>query len=107
MSYCFAEKLFDMKQLAEQMSPVQLIDFVSAVVSIVMSHQYQKEEIKKLVTGTAVDFKLVRETMYKYSKKAENRFLQNPHLAFCLYKFATIESSKAYILNKFSKVNPT
>jgi hypothetical protein len=31
---------------------------------------------------TPVDFVLVRDTMYKYSKKAEERFFQNPCMAY-------------------------
>jgi len=41
-----------------------------------------------MVKGTQVDFQLVRETMYKYSKKAEDRFFNNPVMAYLFIKFA-------------------
>ena len=88
------------------MSDIQLVDFLSCVVSIILSHQYQKEDILKIINGTAVDFTLVRETMYKYSKKAELRFFKNPYLAFCLVKFGTSKNCRSHIWTKFSKTNP-
>lgn len=36
-----------------------------------------------------VDFTLVRDTMYKYSKQAQKRFFENPALAFMFAWFAT------------------
>jgi len=35
-----------------------------------------------MTDGTFVDFQLVRDTMYKYSKKAEEKYLKNPCAAF-------------------------
>lgn len=56
------------------MNTKQLLQFTSSILSIVLSHHHQKEDIKRIVDGTSVDFKLVRDTMYKYSKKAEEKF---------------------------------
>ena len=40
-------------------------------------------------TGIAgVDFTLVRDTMYKYSKKAQERFFKNAFLAFLFIGFS-------------------
>ena len=35
-----------------------------------------------MTDGTFVDFQLVRDTMYKYSKKAEEKYLKKPCAAF-------------------------
>ena len=43
--------------------------------------------------------------MYKYSKKAEERYLSNPCEAFILYKFAQSESGQEYIHNKLEKID--
>jgi hypothetical protein len=43
--------------------------------------------------------------MYKYSKKAEERYLSNPCEAFILYKFAQSESGQEYINNKLEKID--
>ena len=47
-----------------------------------LSHHFQKQDILKITEGSSVDFILVRDTMYKYSKKAEERFYQNPTMAY-------------------------
>ena len=64
------------------MNTQQLLQFTAAILSIVLSHHHQKEDIKRIVAGTSVDFKLVRETMYKYSKKAEEKFFQDGCMAY-------------------------
>jgi hypothetical protein len=50
------------------------LEFTSSVLSVVLSHHFQKQDILKITEGSTVDFILVRDTMYKYSKKAEERF---------------------------------
>jgi hypothetical protein len=66
----------------EKMSPALLLQLTSCLLSIVLSHHFQKKDIKSMVKGTEVDFMLVRDTMYKYSKKAEEKFFRNPCLAY-------------------------
>ena len=73
----------------ESMTPTLLLQLTSCLLSIVLSHHFQKKDIKAMVKGTEVDFMLVRDTMYKYSKKAEERFFRNPCLAYFFVKFAT------------------
>jgi len=41
--------------------------------------------------------------MYKYSKKAEERFFANPCMAFFFIEFATSAQGKSYIQNKLQK----
>ena len=43
--------------------------------------------------------------MYKYSKKAEERYLGNACEAFILYKFAHSEDGQSYINNKLEKID--
>jgi hypothetical protein len=38
--------------------------------------------LKTMIEGTSVDFILVRDSMYKYSKKAEERLFSNPCFAY-------------------------
>ena len=56
-----------------------------------------------MVAGSGVDFLLIRDTMYKYSKKAEDRYFSDPCMAFLFLKFASSQSGKQYIENKLSK----
>jgi hypothetical protein len=48
---------------------------------------------------------MVRETMYKYSKKAEDRFFKNPVLAYLFIKFTQSPLAKTQILNKQPKTS--
>ena len=68
-----------------------------------MSHHYQKRDIKSIVKSTKVDFQLVRETMYKYSKKAEEKFFKDPCMAFFFIQFAVSQQARTQILSKYVK----
>ena len=56
-----------------------------------------------MVNGTSVDFQIVRDTMYKYSKKAEERFFTNPCMAYFFIQFEKNEKGKDYIATKLAK----
>lgn len=64
------------------MTAEQLLEFTSAILSIVLSHHFQKKDIVDITEGTAVDFGMVRDTMYRYSKKAEERYFRNACMAY-------------------------
>lgn len=98
----FSENLFGINAHGALSSEL-LLEFTSCVLSIVLSHHYQKRDIKSMVNGTQVDFQLVRETMYKYSKKAEDRFFKNPCMAYLFIKFAQSPLAKTQIMNKQPK----
>jgi len=44
------------------------VEFITILVVLVNSHRHNKED--KFIRDTRVDFTIVRDTMYKYSKKA-------------------------------------
>lgn len=70
----------------------------SGMLQIVLSHHYQKPEIISMLNSLNedADFSAVRDTMYKYSKKAEDRFFNEPVLAFLFLYFATTHDGKSY-----------
>ncbi len=70
------------------------------MLSIVLAHQFQKEEFIKVTEGTPVDFKTVRDTMYRYSKKNAEAFMEKPCFAYLFYQFANSEQRKQYIAGK-------
>jgi hypothetical protein len=43
-------------ELESPMNTTQILLFTSAILSIVLSHHFQKEDIKKMIQGTTVDF---------------------------------------------------
>jgi hypothetical protein len=91
-AYVFCNDLFNLSKNNENttvMTPQQILNFTSSILSIVLSHHFQKEDIKKMIEGTSVDFQLVRDSMYKYSKKAEERLFTNPCFAYFFVQFAT------------------
>ena len=48
-----------------------------------------------------VDFTLVRDTMYKYSKHAQRRFFESPALAFLFAWFALSGDGMRFIETKY------
>jgi len=57
------------------------------------------------VHNTGIDFQIVRDTMYKYSKKAEEKFFSMPILAFLFICFALSPNGIRYTKSKLSKSN--
>jgi hypothetical protein len=57
---------------------------------VVLSHRHNKEEsiTKKKEKCVDLDFTIVRDTMYKYSKKAQERFFKISPLSFLFIAFA-------------------
>jgi len=54
---------------------------------IVNSHKHNKEESAS-IEDDQIDYSLVRDTLYKYSKKSETRFLSNVNLSFMFILFS-------------------
>jgi hypothetical protein len=115
-AYIFCDKLFNLQDKEEgneaisdpkkkktTMTPYQILEYTSAILSIVLSHHFQKKDIKSMIDGTSVDFILVRDSMYKYSKKAEERLFSNPCFAYFFVQFASCAEGKAYIDSKLTK----
>lgn len=50
-----------------------------------------KEDVSK--NGNYISFDLIRDMMYKYSKKAQKKFMANPLLAFLLINFLSSEKA--------------
>ena len=82
--------------------------------AVVHSHRHNKEELvgdssqaaSGSIAGSAdenIDFNLVRDTMYKYSKNAQKRFFENPALAFLFAWFASSQLSFQFIESKYKE----
>lgn len=74
----------------------ELLNYLSLVV---FSHRHNKEGASSLDT---LDFTLVRDTMYKYSKKAQDRFLSQPILAYLYIWFAQSPEALEFVYSKFA-----
>jgi hypothetical protein len=76
------------------MDAEQILKLSAGILSIVLSHQFKKQLILRMVEGMDVDFMVVRDAMYKYSKKTEEGFFQTPCMAFLFIHFARSEVGK-------------
>ena len=65
--YSFASKHFEvmMNKLPQE---AQKQEFINMLMAVVHSHRHNKEDL--FLSESNVDFSIVRDTMYKYSKKA-------------------------------------
>jgi hypothetical protein len=71
---------------------------------VVLSHRHNKEEsITKKKDKYELDFSIVRDTMYKYSKKVQERFFKNSPLAFLFIAFAASPEGMDFINQKFNE----
>ena len=102
----FSLKVFEIKTF-EHLNTDLMMEFVCCVLSVVLSHHFQKKDIAAAVKNTRIDFTLVRETMYKYSKKAELRFFENPIMAYLFIKFAENPAARELVLHKQLKSEDT
>lgn len=55
------------------------------------------------MSETPIDFGVVREPMYKYSKMAQDRFLQMPEFAFMFVHFAKSAEGQKFAMTKFAE----
>lgn len=77
--------------------------FMSMLAMVVLSHRHNKEEtIARKDERRDLDFTIVRDTMYKYSKKAQDRFFRVPVLAFLFISFAASPEGLDFIAQKFA-----
>ena len=84
----------------------QRAEFTGMLSLVVLSHRHNKEEsINKGACAKKgeLDFSLVRDTMYKYSKKAQERFFKNAFLAFLFIGFSSSREGITYINQKFQE----
>lgn len=85
--------------LLEKMSEQEQYQFIELIKLVVHSHRHNKNDVflKELI----VDFGVVRDTMYKYSKQAQNTFFDVPVLSFLFIVFTQSEKAKKTAKEKF------
>lgn len=77
--------------------------FMAMLAMVVLSHRHNKEDtISRKDDRKDLDFTIVRDTMYKYSKKAQDRFFRIPSLAYLFISFASSNEGRQFISQKFS-----
>jgi len=93
----FAIKHFDgvLKKMSNQFQQ----EFITMLMVVVHSHRHNKEDA--FISEVTIDFSLVRDTMYKYSKKAQERFFSYPVFAFLYIWFASSQEGYDFTKEKF------
>ena len=91
-------------QLSPTFGEAEQMDLINSMLMIVFSHRYCKDDvfIKEAIQsdGSYMDFSIVRDVMYKYSKKAQDRFFSYPIEAFFFSAFALSEDGIKYLESK-------
>lgn len=93
----FAETHFG--KLCAQLPKKLQFEFTQCVLVVVHSHRHNKNE--EFLNDENLDFATVRETMYKYSKKAQGAFFANPMLAYLYAWFAENNDTKQFVVKKY------
>ena len=72
---------------------------------LVHSHRHNKKE-EQFIVEKPIDFDVIRDTMYKYSKKAQENFFNIPILCYFFIWFTQSPDCKAFIDEKFGEKGP-
>lgn len=90
--------------LLSKLPPNVSEEFICNLLMLVHSHRHNKEE--SLFEENQADFSIVRDPMYKYSKKAEDRFLSNAYLSFFFLFFAQSNFGNQFTYQKVGEKGP-
>lgn len=89
--------------LVESLSEKAAFQFVELVKLLVFSHRHNKND--EYLAHPLVDFAVVREPMYKYSRHAQEKFFDFSPYAFLFAWFAHAPQAKKFSAVKFAE-NP-
>lgn len=87
--------------LIDKMSQKARFEFIELVKLLVLSHRHNKND--DFLKDPLVDFAIVRDTMYKYSKQAQDNFFSISVFAFLFAWFAASPQGKAFAEEKFGE----
>lgn len=87
--------------LIESMGPKELDEFIELLKLLVFSHRHNKND--PFLSNPIVDFTVVRDPMYKYSKIVQDRFFNHPTFAFLFTWFTRTEEALAFAKSKFEE----
>ena len=85
----FLDSMFD--GISEQINSGEMVKkLILSLCAILFSHRYDKKDMFILEcheNGAEIKFNVIRDVMYKYSKKAQREFMSRPEDAFFLLNF--------------------
>ncbi|CDW75770.1 UNKNOWN [Stylonychia lemnae] len=80
-------------------------EFLAQLTGLVHSHRHNKKE-EQFIVEKPIDFDIIRDTMYKYSKKAQEKFFNIPILCYFFIWFAQSEDGLLFTEEKFADKGP-
>ena len=91
------------KDILKEVSERDQMLLIHSMMMICFSHRYNKgdrfiQEAEK--SSDPIDFSIVRDVMYKYSKKAQDRYFSYPIEAFLFAAFALSDEGLNFLQNK-------
>lgn len=84
LEFQFGIKLFELSEDLKKTFALRMMAFL-------FTHRHGKEDkflAESRADGDELDFDIVRDVMYKYSKKAQDKFFSHPIESFFLISFA-------------------
>ena len=75
-------------------------DLVHCMMSFVYAHRHNKDDLFLLQSKDLIDFTVLRDCMYHYSKKAQDRYFSQPIETYFFAKFAQSEQAQVFIKSK-------
>ena len=99
LMHSFSLKYFE--YILSKLSPIEQQEFITMLTVVVHSHRHNKND--EFIAETKIDFSIVRDTMYKYSKKSQEKFFSYPIFSFLFIWFAQSQEGHKFMFQKFSK----
>jgi hypothetical protein len=101
ISVYLAEFAYDyFPELLENLNDTLKEEFVELLKLLVFSHRHNKNDAH--LQSPVVDFSIVREPMYKYSRSAQEKYFDYPTFAFLFAWFAFSPVAQKFSDSKFS-----
>lgn len=78
-------------------------NLILSLCAILFSHRYDKKDMFILEcqdSGAEIKFNIIRDVMYRYSKKAQRELMSRPEDAFFLLNFAGSQKGRDFIEQK-------
>ena len=73
---------------------------INCMMSFVYAHRHNKDDKFLVQSKECIDFTILRDCMYHYSKKAQDRFFGCPTETYFFAKFASSSNAQNFIKSK-------
>jgi hypothetical protein len=94
----FIDELFGC-QILRNLSKEQRLRMTQSMLAFVYAHRHNKDDVFILESkkDKYIDFSIVRDVMYSYSKKAQDKFFSHVIESYFLAKFAMSPEGQSFI----------